>query len=182
MHKFNGDKYETKRIYKQYGFVSYWNKETDVNSHSIGIEIVNPGHEFGYVPFSNDQMSVILRLCKDIMSRYDIKYVLGHSDVSPERKKDPGELFDWKWLAENGVGIWPNPTEEERQEAEKISLNDFETEKLFNTFGYNPMAAFQDVVTAYHRHFYPEIFVTEKEGQVCPETVARLMSLIRQLS
>ena len=159
---------------------SYWGGEMDVNSYSIGIEIVNPGHEFGYRPFPSEQMQIVQDLCKDIILRHDIKYVLGHSDVAPARKQDPGELFDWEWLAENGVGLWPDPTPEERKKAGDIALNDFEVEKLFTAYGYNPMAAFQDIVTAFHRHYHPEVFVNHTESQASSETVARLLSLIRQ--
>ncbi len=79
---------------------SSWQGETDINSHSIGIELVNPGHEFGYRPFTEAQYQSLIPLCKAIMQRYDIKTenILGHSDVAPERKQDPGELFDWERL------------------------------------------------------------------------------------
>lgn len=83
--------------------VSNWEGETDINSVSIGIELENPGHEFGYRPFPKEQMQSLAKLCKSIMVRHDIKTILGHSDVAPERKQDPGELFDWQWLAKNGV-------------------------------------------------------------------------------
>lgn len=158
---------------------SFWKGETDINTYSIGVEIVNPGHEFGYRPFPREQMKMVLELCQDIISRNDIEHVLGHSDVAPARKQDPGELFDWKWLAENGAGLWPKPTKEERIEAEDIAINDFEAEKFFHQFGYNSMAAFQDVVTAFQRHYHPEVFVSNDEGQLSTETVARLLSLIR---
>ncbi len=89
--------------------VSYWRGHTNINQRSIGIEIVNPGHEFGYRPFPKPQMEAVAELCKDILSRRAIpaRNVVGHSDVAPERKQDPGELFDWKFLAEHGVGLWP---------------------------------------------------------------------------
>ena len=160
--------------------LSYWGQESDINSVSIGIEIVNPGHEFGYRDFSPEQMESVLGLCKKLMSKYNIVHVLGHSDVAPERKMDPGEKFDWKWLAENGVGMWPDPTSEEYEKAELIARHDYDAEKLFAFFGYNPMSAYIDVVTAYHRHFYPEIFESGNEGTICQESVARLLSLIRQ--
>ena len=80
------------------------------------------------------------------------------------------------------MGLWPAPTKEDRERAEDIAINDFEAEKLFSQFGYNSMAAFQDVVTAFQRHYHPEVFVSEKEGQLASETVARLLSLIRQSS
>lgn len=92
--------------------VSEWQGRTDINSHSIGIELVNPGHEFGYQPFPEPQIQALVELCHDIFSRHDIKpeYILGHEDVAPGRKKDPGELFPWKELAlHNGIGVWPHP-------------------------------------------------------------------------
>tara|TARA_B100001989_G_scaffold128627_1_gene90952 strand:- start:3151 stop:3870 length:720 start_codon:yes stop_codon:yes gene_type:complete len=161
---------------------SYWKGETDINSYSVGIEIVNPGHEFGYRPFPQEQMKVVLDLCRDIISRHEIRYVLGHSDIAPERKTDPGELFDWKYLAENGVGLWPDPSEAEREKAKDVALNDYDAEKLFTQFGYNPLAAFQDIVTAFQRHYYPQVFEDGSAGQLCDETVARLISLIRQVA
>lgn len=160
--------------------VAYWDKETDINSVSIGIEIVNPGHEFGYRAFPQEQMQAVLTLCRDILTRHEIVHVLGHSDVAPERKQDPGELFDWKWLSERGIGLWPISNAEEQEKADHIACNDFEVEKLFVALGYNPMAAYVDIVTAFHRHFCPERFEDGEEGTVCVETVARLLSLIRQ--
>ena len=79
--------------------------------HAIGIEIVNPGHEFGYRAFPMRQMESVLTLAKEIVDRHGIvpARVLGHSDVAPLRKEDPGELFDWHYLAESGVGLWPQP-------------------------------------------------------------------------
>ena len=158
---------------------SFWAGEDDINSYSIGVEIVNPGHEWGYRPFPQVQMDAVLQLCQEIMTRHDIRYVLAHSDVAPERRYDPGELFDWTLLAENGVGILPAPTSKDYEEAKHLSVNDFEVEKLFVKYGYNPMTAFVDVVTAFHRHYYPKAFEGGHEGEVCEETVARLLSLIR---
>lgn len=164
--------------------VAYWKRETDINSVSIGIEVVNPGHEFGYRPFPDEQMFTIRCLCQEIQSRHEIKYVLGHSDVAPERKTDPGELFDWEYLALEGVGIWPFVREGDYEEAKKLARNDFEAKKLFDLFGYNPMAAHIDVITAFQRHFYPEVFQDDKPGkpgEACEETMARLVALHRQM-
>ncbi len=90
--------------------VGFWQGETDVNGISIGIEIVNPGHEFGYRPFPAAQMKTVAALAGEIVERYRIRplRVAGHSDVAPERKTDPGELFDWPLLAVAGVGYWPD--------------------------------------------------------------------------
>ena len=91
--------------------VSSWEGETDINGRSIGIELVNPGHEFGYRAFPEVQMAALERLAGDIVSRHKIQpmRVVGHSDVAPLRKQDPGELFDWQRLARQGIGLWPKP-------------------------------------------------------------------------
>jgi N-acetylmuramoyl-L-alanine amidase len=91
--------------------VSYWRGESALNTVSIGIEIVNPGHEWGYRPFPEAQMGVVEALCRDILGRRRIPAhrIVGHSDVAPMRKSDPGELFDWPRLARAGIGLWPEP-------------------------------------------------------------------------
>src|SRR6516225_11548293 len=90
--------------------VSCWEGERDLNAVSLGIEIVNPGHEWGYRPFPEAQMASVEHLCRDLVARYPIPphRVVGHSDIAPERKSDPGELFDWARLARAGIGIWPS--------------------------------------------------------------------------
>ncbi len=99
--------------------VSQWRGNTNINQRSIGIEIVNPGHEFGYRAFPDAQMESVALLCKDILSRHDIpkRNIVAHSDIAPVRKEDPGELFDWKGLANQGIGLWP----EEKQMAQGFS-------------------------------------------------------------
>ena len=94
--------------------VAGWDGDRDINSLSIGIELVNPGHDSpGYVgdyrPFPEAQMAALTELCGQILSRHQIApwHVLGHSDVAPDRKQDPGELFDWPGLAADGIGLWP---------------------------------------------------------------------------
>ncbi len=89
--------------------ISAWRGAIDINDRSIGIELVNPGHEFGYRPFPAPQMSALTGLCGDILARHGIPQsnVLGHSDIAPSRKQDPGELFDWQALAGAGIGLWP---------------------------------------------------------------------------
>jgi N-acetylmuramoyl-L-alanine amidase len=89
--------------------VSHWRGHTVLNGRSIGIEIVNPGHEWGYRDFPALQMAAVCDLCLAILSRHRIpaRNVVAHSDVAPDRKEDPGEKFDWEGLARNGVGLWP---------------------------------------------------------------------------
>ena len=92
--------------------VSYWRGVRQLNDRSVGIEIVNPGHEFGYRPFPAPQLAALAALCRGILSRHDIpaRNVVAHSDIAPDRKQDPGELFDWRWLAEQGAGLWTDET------------------------------------------------------------------------
>ena len=87
---------------------SSWGSYKSLNKDSIGIEITNPGHEFKYKKFSKKQIISLLRLSKFLIKKYNIniKNILGHSDVAPERKKDPGEKFPWKYLSQNKVGFW----------------------------------------------------------------------------
>lgn len=89
---------------------SFWRGARDINSRSIGIELVNPGHDHGYRPFPNPQIEALCALAKDILARHPIPpaNVVGHSDIAPERKRDPGELFDWQRLALAGIGLWPD--------------------------------------------------------------------------
>ena len=90
---------------------SYWRGATDINSRSIGIEIVNPGHEWGYRAFPAVQIAALIPLCRGILARHGIpaRNVVGHSDIAPDRKEDPGELFPWEQLANKGIGLWPEP-------------------------------------------------------------------------
>ncbi|MBU1540494.1 MAG: N-acetylmuramoyl-L-alanine amidase [Alphaproteobacteria bacterium] len=91
-----------------------WQGETDCNAASIGIEIVNPGHEFGYRDFPGGQIDAVIGLISDIRTRWTIPdaRIIGHSDLAPERKQDPGELFPWKRLAAVGHGLWFEPAPE----------------------------------------------------------------------
>ena len=90
--------------------VASWRGDSNINDRSIGIELVNPGHEYGYRPFPAVQMAALIELASDILARHPIlsRNVVGHSDVAPTRKQDPGELFDWRALAAAGIGAWPD--------------------------------------------------------------------------
>ncbi len=90
--------------------VACWRGATDINARSLGIEIVNPGHEFGYRPFTAVQTEAVARLTSDLVRRHGIdpRRVVGHADVAPGRKEDPGEFFDWARLARDGLGLWPS--------------------------------------------------------------------------
>ncbi len=93
--------------------VSYWAGARNINARSIGIELVNPGHEFGYIPFTDEQIAALIDIAQEIMARHTIApaRVVAHSDVAPARKEDPGELFPWRALAEYRIGLWPGAGE-----------------------------------------------------------------------
>ena len=117
---------------------SSWKNYKSLNQNSIGIEIANPGHEFGYKKFSKKQISSLLKLSKLLMKKYKIssRNILGHSDVAPNRKKDPGEKFPWKHLSKNNIGLWH--TLKKRQLIKNRNFKTSQIEKIFffnNLFG-----------------------------------------------
>ena len=147
--------------------VSSWAGENDVNSCSIGIEIINCGHDWGYPDFPSRQIAAVIALCRGITLRRTIPphRVLGHSDVAPARKKDPGEKFPWHSLANSGVGHWVQPAPITRGESLKLgSIGDTvrDLQKALAKYGYGiPVSGKFDgttmeVVTAFQRHFRPE--------------------------
>jgi len=129
--------------------VSHWRGHEALNARSIGIEIVNPGHEWGYRPFPALQMAAVCDLCLDILGRHPIppRNVVGHSDVAPDRKDDPGELFDWEGLARNGVGLWP-AGDPPPPDTEAVL-------PLLGAIGYRTDLALSVLVTAFQRHWMP---------------------------
>ncbi len=119
---------------------SFWRGLHDLNSHSIGIELVNPGHDLGYRPFPKKQIGSLISLSKSILARYAITpfHVVGHGDIAPWRKSDPGELFNWSLLAENGIGLWPRP-KAGRPTSSILSPQD--AGRLLTRIGYVPIKA-----------------------------------------
>lgn len=148
----------------------YWRGIEDVNSASIGIEIVNPGHEWGYVPFPEEQMDSVTRLASEIVGRHNIvkSNIIGHSDLAPARKQDPGELFDWARLARHGLAL-ERPT--------KNLFDPIWTDGGFmlalERFGYD-ITAKKDAVVAFQRRFRQENI----DGVIDGETRAILLSLM----
>jgi N-acetylmuramoyl-L-alanine amidase len=128
--------------------ISHWRGASGLNGRSIGIEIVNPGHEFGYRPFPALQMAAVCDLCLDILSRHPIapRDVVAHSDVAPDRKDDPGELFDWEGLAANGVGLWP---------ANAAPKMNGEPLDLLAAIGYRTDLPLPVLLRAFQRHWRP---------------------------
>jgi N-acetylmuramoyl-L-alanine amidase len=148
--------------------VASWAGETDINSRSIGIEIVNPGHEFGYRDFPLRQVAAVISLCKSILTRRGPMApdrVLAHSDVAPARKEDPGERFPWALLSESGIGHWVRPASLD-VEGHPLRPGDRgetvrQLQRALANYGYGieETGAYDDatrlVVTAFQRHFRP---------------------------
>ncbi len=154
---------------------SFWRGQNDINAHSIGIELVNPGHEWGYRPFTGHQMKSLNELCLDIMARNEIEFenVLGHSDIAPSRKQDPGEYFPWHELARHGIGAWPDPSDDDVVKAGGINI-----ERALLDFGYDPRVKLRENITAFQRHFVPEAFVNGHAGEADSVTKIRLYALL----
>ncbi|HYZ48624.1 MAG TPA: N-acetylmuramoyl-L-alanine amidase [Sphingomonas sp.] len=149
---------------------SYWRGITDVNSASVGIEIVNPGHEFGYRPFPDEQIGALIPLVADIKDRYGITRgnIVGHSDIAPARKQDPGELFPWGQLARLRLAL-PRPA--------KNLMDPGWTDAGFllalERFGYDVADSLAAVV-AFQRRFRPELI----DGLIDGECRAILLALL----
>jgi N-acetylmuramoyl-L-alanine amidase len=160
---------------------SFWAGERNVNGRSIGIELVNPGHEFGYVPFAQAQIAALIDLVRGILARHPITpaRVLGHSDVAPARKTDPGELFPWQELAEFGIGKWPLYSSPVYAGGGQRSGSDgADPAASLSRYGYGlppytdvPLEA---VITAFQRHFRPSEVNGRWDGE-CDSALAALL-------
>jgi N-acetylmuramoyl-L-alanine amidase len=147
--------------------VSYWAGARNINACSIGIELVNPGHELGYRAFPDAQIAALTELARGILARHAIPAwrVLGHSDVAPMRKDDPGELFPWASFAGQGIGLWPVKGDDPGEG--KVTA-------LLARFGYDPEASLEKLVMAFQRHFR----ALRVDGMADAETRALLAGLI----
>jgi N-acetylmuramoyl-L-alanine amidase len=165
--------------------VSFWKGARDINAASIGVELINPGHEFGYRPFPEAQITALIELLGEIRERWSVPdaRILGHSDVAPDRKQDPGELFPWARLARAGHGLWVDPPAApgaplgEGDEGTGV----FALQAGLTRLGYDSApsgrydAATATIVTAFQRHWRP----ARVDGIADGETRARLVHLLR---
>ena len=158
---------------------SSWKNCKSLNKNSIGIEITNPGHEFGYKKFSKKQISSLLKLSKFLIKKYNIslKNILGHSDIAPQRKKYPGEKFPWKYLSQNKIGLWHTLGKQELEKNRNFKTNKIEKKLFFkNLFkiGYskkilkniNKNNYLRYVTKAFQRRFRQEL-INGKIDQEC---------------
>jgi N-acetylmuramoyl-L-alanine amidase len=168
--------------------VSFWKGERDINAVSIGVELVNPGHDWGYRDFPDDQIDALTGLLDAIRGRWQIPNarILGHSDVAPGRKIDPGEKFPWKRLAQDGHGLWLEPP---AAPGAPLGPGDagtgvFALQAGLTRLGYDsaPSGQYgpetQTIVSAFQRHWRPE----RVDGVADGETRARLVHLLRAVA
>ena len=167
---------------------SSWAGDTDINSRSIGIEIVNRGHVLGYPDFPIRQTAAVIALCKGIILRREVPAhrILAHSDVAPGRKKDPGEKFPWRLLADSGVGHWVEPAPIIRSEHKMLGSSGDEVmalQEALARYGYDVPCTGRyenrtvDVVAAFQRHFRPE----QIDGVADASTLTTLDDLLATL-
>ena len=160
--------------------ISSWKNDFQLNSNSIGVEISNPGHEHGYKNFNQNQISSIIKLSKILTKKYKIKKenILGHSDIAPLRKKDPGEKFPWKLLNKKKITLWHNLNEKHCKKLRKKRLKDSRKfYKLLFKLGYKSTENSNEKIKIYknfQRRFRPQLI----SGIVDQESYAILESLI----
>jgi len=153
---------------------SCWGKYKNLNKNSIGIELVNKGHEFGYTNFKKKQLSSLIKICKILIKKYKIKKrnIIGHSDIAPLRKIDPGEKFPWKELADKKIGIWHNCKTKDLIKFRKVRIsNKFKSEFINNLkkigycFNIKKKTNFLKTVKAFQRHYRKELIngIIDKE-------------------
>ncbi len=161
---------------------SYWRGDKLLNSSSIGIEISNPGHEHGYKAFKRKQIKCLINISKILIKKYKIKKknILGHSDVAPLRKKDPGEKFPWKFLADKKIGVWHklNFRECNKLRSKKINIDNIFFFKKLKKFGYfidtSKKNEMKKIVNSFQRRFRPEL-IDGKIDKECFEIIKALI-------
>ena len=163
---------------------SCWGKYKNLNRNSIGIELVNKGHDFGYTIFPKKQLSSLTKICKKLIKKYKIKKknVIGHSDVAPLRKIDPGEKFPWEKLANNNIGIWHKYKKKELIKFRKIKIvNKSKVEfinklkKIGYCFNYNRKGSLIKIIKAFQRHYRKELIngIIDKECLIIAKNISK---------
>lgn len=158
--------------------VSHWRGMDGLNQHSIGIELVNPGEEHGYKPFPKAQMHTLVKLCNDLIDVHPIqdRNIIGHADIAPTRKADPGEKFDWQWLSEAGIGLYPF-THGGQTDSPVYDVPWEKMSELLIKLGYKCESeeATWAALKAFQRHWRPVLV----NGQPDRDTLLRLRTLLQ---
>jgi len=164
---------------------SCWTKYRQLNKNSIGIELVNRGHQFGYTNFKKKQLSNLVKICKSLIKKYKIKRrnIVGHSDISPLRKVDPGEKFPWKLLAKKKIGIWHNCRSGFLRKFRKFKIyskrDKIQFIKNLKKIGYcvsaNNKFSFNKTTKAFQRHYRKELIngVLDKECIIIAQNLSK---------
>ncbi len=164
--------------------ISGWKNIESLNKYSIGIEIQNKGHEYGYENYTKPQINSLIILCKYLMKKYKIKRknIIGHSDISYNRKKDPGEKFPWKILAKNKIGYWHNIEQKKLKKFRKIKTSHAEKKdmvKALKIIGYyikRNNLKMAKLIKAFQRRYRPEIIngLIDRESLIIAEKISKL--------
>jgi N-acetylmuramoyl-L-alanine amidase len=169
--------------------ISYWRGKENLNNFSIGIELDN----IGTAPFPEKQMQSLMALCLDLQSKFSIDpfKIIAHYDIAPDRKDDPNHYFNWKLLAENGIGIFPKTTMQDPKHLFKLNDQDpliYNLKTSLNNYGYkiNNLNQIYDeelaqVIIAFKRHFVPETFGSEFWDELAQARLEELLALNDQL-
>ena len=164
---------------------SCWKNYKNLNKNSIGIELVNKGHQFGYTNFKKKQLLSLIKICKKLIKKYRIKKtnIIGHSDISPLRKKDPGEKFPWKYLAKQNIGIWHKSKPSFLRKLRSIGIiNKSEKIKFIKNLkkiGYctstRDKSSFFKIVKAFQRHYRKELIngLIDKECLIIAKNLSK---------
>ena len=164
---------------------SNWKNYKNLNKNSIGIELVNKGHKFGYTNFKKKQLSSLIKVCRNLVTKYKIKKqnIIGHSDIAPLRKIDPGEKFPWKQLAKRKIGIWHNLKPNFLKNFRKIKILTKQDKAKFaknlNSIGYcfsnNKKSSISKTVKAFQRHYRQELIngLMDKECLIIAENLSK---------
>ena len=161
---------------------SNWKKDKLLNQNSIGIEISNPGHDHGYINFNKKQIKSLIKISVILIKKYKIKKqnILGHSDIAPLRKKDPGERFPWKFLSENKIGIWHNIDQKKlkilRGDNSNLNINYFlnKLKKFGYCVNYSNTNELKKIIKNFQRRFRPEL-INGKLDRECLEVIKSLI-------
>ena len=163
---------------------SCWGQFKNLNKNSIGIELVNKGHKFGYTNFKKKQLSNLIKICQSLIKKYKIKRqnIVGHSDIAPLRKLDPGEKFPWKKLGNNKIGIWHNLKEGDLVKFRKIKIVNKSKVKFINKlkkigycFNSGRKGSSIKIIKAFQRHYRKELIngIIDKECLIIAKNISK---------